>query len=121
MSAELSGISTGPCAKIFLAVFGGLFLIALLSVPVTTRTSELRRDPGSNVIFKTTYPRKATMFLPRYLSVRAKGPGAGAVRLRPAQWLATLAIIAFLGFLDYFLVCRVLIRTRRVPPPLDGP
>lgn len=121
MSAEFPRISPGPCAKVFLAVFGGLFLIALLSVPVTTRTSELRRDPGSNVIFKTTYPRKATMFLPRYLSVRAKGPGTGAVRPRSAQWLVTLAIIAFLGIFDYVLVCRVLIRSRRVPPPLDGP
>lgn len=121
MSAELPGIPPRPWAKAILAVFGGLFLIALLSVPVTTRTSTFRQDPGSNVIIKMTFPRKETMFLPRYLSVRAKGPGAEAVRLRSAQWLATLAIIVILGLFDYVLVGRVLLRSRRVPPPLDGP
>ncbi len=121
MSAELPGIPPRPWAKAMLAVFGGLFLIALLSVPVTTRTSTFRRDPGSNVIIKTTYPRKERMFLPRYLSVRAKGPGAEAVRLRSAQWLTTLAVIAFLGIFDYIFVGRVLLRSRRAPTPLDDP
>lgn len=120
MSAESPKISPRPWAKAFLAFFGGLFLIALLSVPVTTRTSTFRRDPGSNVIIKTTYPRKERMFLPRYLG-RGRGPGADAVRLRSAQWLTTLAVIALLGILDFVLVGRVLSRPRRIPPPLDGP
>lgn len=121
MSAELPDTPLRPWAKAMLAVFGGLFLIALLSVPVTTRTSTFRRDPGSNVIIKTTYPRQERMFLPRYLSVRAKGPGAEAVRLRSAQWLTTLAVILVLGIFDYVLVDRVLLRRRRVPSPRDAP
>jgi len=113
MSAAAGRSPSGPCPKVVLAVFGALFLIALLSVPVTTRTSELRRDAGSNVIFKTTYPRKARMFLPRYLSAKAHARGIEAPRLRSGQWFATLAIIAALGVFDYVLICLVLMPRRR--------
>lgn len=120
MSEEFPRNSPGPWAKIFLAVFGGLFLIALLSVPVTTRTSTFRQDPGSNIIFKTTYPRKARMFLPRYLSARAHTRGGPAPRLRSAQWISTMAIIVILGVFDYVFVCRVL-RARRRRKGGDSP
>lgn len=113
MDLETGRQRLGLCAKVILAVFGSLFLIALLSVPVTTRTSELRRDPGSNVIFKTTYPRKARMFLPRYLSAKAHASGSEAPRLRSAQWFATLAIVAALGAFDYVLICLILMPRRR--------
>ena len=113
MSAGSPRSSPWPCAKLCLAIFGSLFLIALLSVPVTTRTSELRRDPGSNVVLKTTFPRKARMFLPRYLSARSHARGSEAPRLRSTQWFATLAIIAALGAFDYVLICLVLRPRRR--------
>ncbi|MGB8957974.1 MAG: hypothetical protein WCC00_03065 [Candidatus Aminicenantales bacterium] len=106
--------SPGPCAKIVLAVFGSLFMIALLSVPVTTKTSELRQDPDSSVVFKTTYPRNARMFLPRYVLVRSRSADDGDVRVRSAQWVGTMAIIAVLGVFDYFVFCRLLRRRRRL-------
>ena len=118
MSAGFPRSSPGPCARLFLAVFGSLFLISLLSVPVTTRTFELRQDPGSNVVFKTTYPRNTRMFLPRYLSVRARSAGDGDVRVRSAQWIGTMAIVAVLGIFDYFIFCRLLRRRRR---PVEEP
>lgn len=112
--------SSGPCAKLVLAVFGSLFLISLLSVPVTTRTSALRQDPGSKVVFKTTYPRKSRMFLPRYLSAKAHASESAAPGLRSTQWFATLAIIAALGAFDYVLICLVL-RPRRRSRGGDAP
>ncbi len=106
--------SPGPCAKLFLAVFGSLFLIALVSVPVTTRTSQLRQDPDSSVVFKTTYPTNSTMFLPHYLSVRARSHDEGDVHIRSAQWIGTMAIVVVLGVFDYFVFCRLLRRKPRI-------
>jgi len=103
----------GPCAKVVAAVFGTIFLIALLAVPVTTTTSRLRQDQGSNLVTRTTYPRKATVFLPQYLSMRARPRRGGTVELRATQWAATMGIIAVLGIFDYFVLCRVLRRRRR--------
>jgi len=84
--------SKGSCAKIVLAVFGGLLLIALLSVPVTTTESSFRQDKGSLLIFRSTYPKNSTMFLPSYLAAKANAK-EGTLRLRSAQWLGTMAII----------------------------
>lgn len=102
-----------PCARIVAAVFGTIFLIALLAVPVTTSTSRLRQDPGSNMVTRTTYPRKATMFLPMYLSKKARPDKSGAVELRAVQWAGTMGIVAILGLFDYVIFCRVLRRPRR--------
>jgi len=104
----------GPCARIVAAVFGLLFVIALLAVPVTTTTSRLNQEKGSNIITRTSYPRKATMFLPSYLSARAHPRPGGSVDLLLAQWVATMAIVAGLGVFDYFVFCRLL---RRRPRP----
>ena len=110
----------GRCGRIVLAVFGGLFLIALLSVPVTTSTSEFRQDPGSRLIFRTTYPKNSTMFLPSFLAGRAHPGKAGEVRVRSAQWVGTMAIVAILGVFDHFVFCR-LWRRRRRPGGEDEP
>ena len=118
MSTAFPRFSPRPCAKVFFAVFGGLFLIALLAVPVTTRTSEVRQDRDSNIVFKTTYPRRATMFLPRYLAAKADAQERAAVRLRSAQWFTTMAVVVLLGVFDGLLVCRVLRRPGRAP---EGP
>jgi hypothetical protein len=114
--------SPRPCAKAVLAFFGSLFLIALLAVPVTTRTAQLRRDSSSSIVFKTTYPRKETMFLPSYLAARSHSKNAAAVKVRSAQWTGTMAIIAVLGVFDYVVFCRLL-RRRRTGPSAgdDGP
>jgi hypothetical protein len=104
----------GPCAKAVLAVFGSFFLIALLSVPVTTTTSRIRQDEGSNIVVRTTYPRNSTMFLPRYLALRTKPPEGTTIRARSTQWIATMAIVLVLGILDHFVFCRLL---RRRPQP----
>ena len=118
MSAGSTRPSAGPCAKIVRAVFGSLFLIALLSVPVTTRTSEIRQNPDSNVIFKTTYPRNSRMFLPQYLFLRARATHGGDIRVRSSQWIGTMAIVAVLGIFDDFVLCRLLRRRRR---PVEKP
>ncbi len=107
--------SPRPCAKAVLAFFGSLFLIALLAVPVTTRTAQVRQDKSSNLVFRTTYPRKATMFLPSYLAARSRSKDAAAVKVRAAPWIGTMAIIAFLGVFDYVVFCRLWKRRRRVP------
>ncbi len=104
----------GPCAKAVLAVFGSFFLIALLAVPVTTRSSQLRQDPDSSVVLRTTYTRNATMFLPQYLFKKTPPGNGPAVRLRSAQWVGTMAIIAVLGVFDYVVFCRLLRRNRRI-------
>ena len=115
MSAAAGRSPSGPCAKAVLALFGSLFLIALLAVPVTTRTARIRQDPSSSLVFKTTYPRKATMFLPSYLSARTDAKDGAAVRVRSAQWIGTMAVIALLGVFDYAVFCRLWKRRRPVP------
>lgn len=108
-----------PCVRIVLAIFGGLFLIALLSVPVTTSRSAFRQDAGSLLIFRTTYPENSTMFLPSYLAAKA-GPKGGEVRLRSAQWFGTMAVIVVLGVFDSFALCRILRRSRRRKDAADS-
>jgi hypothetical protein len=115
MSDEIPKPPARPCAKAVLALFGSLFLIALLAVPVTTRTARIRQDPSSSLVFKTTYPRKATMFLPSYLAARSHAEDGTAVRVRSAQWIGTMAIIALLGIFDYAVFCRLWKRRRPVP------
>jgi hypothetical protein len=100
------------------AIFTSIFLIALLSAPVTTTTSKLRQDPDSNIVIRTTYPRNSTMFLPRYLSMRAHPREGRTVRTRSTQWIATMAIVLILGIFDDALFCRML--RRRRPGPEHG-
>ena len=99
-----------PCAKFMLALFGSLFLIALFNVPVTTTTESFRSDPKSLVVFRTTHPRKAHLFLPQYLSWRAQPPKGTTVRARASQWVGFMAIVAALGLFDYAVFCRLLQR-----------
>jgi hypothetical protein len=112
-TGNLSQHLPGPCAKAVLAVFGSFFLIALLSVPVTTTTSRIRQDEGSILGIRTTYPRETAMFLPQYLSMRARPPAGTTVRLRPTPWVAAMAIVLVLGLVDYVFFCRLLCWGRR--------
>jgi hypothetical protein len=107
--------SSRPCAKAVLALFGSLFLIAFLAVPVTTRTSQVRQEKTSNLIVRTTYPRNVNMFLPQYLAAKADPARGRDIRLRSAQWTGTMAIIAFLGIFDYVVLCRLWKRRRPGP------
>jgi hypothetical protein len=102
-----------PCAKVVSALFGSFFLIALLSVPVTTTTAKLRQDPDSNIVIRTTYPQNSRMFLSRYLSMKAHSPEGSTVRVRSRAWVATMAIIVVLGVFDGLVFCRLLRRPRR--------
>jgi len=112
-TGNLSRHLPGPCAKAVLAVFGSFFLIALLSVPVTTTTSRTRQDEGSNLVVRTTYPRETSMFLPQYLSMRAHPPAGTTVRLRPTPWVVMMVIVVVLGLVDYVFFCRLLCWGRR--------
>jgi hypothetical protein len=105
------GDHMNPCARIVIALFGSLFLIALLSVPVTTTTSSLRTDPYSRVIIRTTHSRNTRLFLPQYLSMKADPPAGTTIRARTSQWTATIAIVFVLGIFDYLVFCRLLRRT----------
>lgn len=105
-----------PCAKLVLAVFGSLFLITLLSVPVTTTSSRTRQDQGSLLVVRTTYPRKGRMFLPAYLTMGREARLARGVSVRTTQWVVPLAIMFVLGVVDYFIICRLLWRPRREGP-----
>jgi hypothetical protein len=106
------------CAKLVIILFSCLFLAALLIVPVTTTTSRVRQDAGSNIVIRTSYPRNATMFLPRYLSLRSHPDEGRPVHLRLPQWVVTMAIVAVLGVFDYVIFCRLLRRRR---PPTEEP
>ena len=108
------------CSRIMVAIIGSIFLIALLSVPVTTTTSKLRQGPNSNIVIRTTYPRNSTMFLPQYLSMRAHPREGRTVRARSTQWIATMAIVLVLGIFDYALFCRMLRRRRSGPEGGDA-
>lgn len=108
-----------PCAKVIRTVFGGLFLIALFSVPVTTSMTGLRQDPGSRLVFRTTYPRNTTVFLPSYILKKAGAGESGKVTLRSAQWLGTMALVTFLGLFDYVMFC--CLGKRRRPKPEESP
>jgi len=114
MPKKSTRASPGPCAKAVAALFGTLFLVALLSVPVTTKSSRLRQDPESNIVVRTTYPRNTAMFLPTYLSTKARSPEAGDIEVRSVQWIGTMGIIIVLGVFDYFIFCRLLKRKRRI-------
>jgi hypothetical protein len=122
MSAVFRIAAPGPCAKIVAGFFGAVFLITLLSVPVTVRTTQVRQEKSSNLVFRTTYPRNANMFLPQYLGAKADPARSRDVRLRSAQWIGTMAIVAVLGLFDYAVFCRLL-RKRRTGPSdgHDGP
>jgi hypothetical protein len=121
MSSATERPSSRPCGKAVLAVFGLLFLIALLAVPVVTTTSTLRQDPGSLIVFKMTYPRNSTMFLPSYLARKGHPAGGGVVRLRAAQWVGTMAVVALLGVLDSLAICRLFRRRAARRPPEKDP
>jgi hypothetical protein len=117
-TGKLSHLLPGPCAKAVLAVFGSFFLIALLSVPVTTTTSRLQQDEGSNIVVRTTYPRNSTMFLPLYLARKTKPPEGTTIHARQTPWFALMAIVLVLGISDYIVFCRLLRRRRQ---PVEEP
>jgi len=106
---------SGRCAKFVIALFGGLFLLALLFVPCTTMTSSLRTDPTSKVVIRTTHPRNSYIFLPQYLSMRSHPEEGRTVRARSFQWSAFMIIVAILGLFDYAVFCRLLRRRARRP------
>ncbi len=114
---------SGPCAKLVLAVFGSLFLITFLSVPVTTTSSKTRQDQGSLLVVRTTYPRKGRMFLPAYLTMGREARQARGVSIRTTEWIVPMGIMLVLGVFDYFVVCRLLWRPRpegHGPEPVPG-
>ena len=113
MNLKMRRPRPGRCAKFVIALFGGLFLLALLFVPCTTMTSSLRTDPTSKVVIRTTHPQNSQIFLPQYLSLRAHPKEGRTVRARSFQWSAFMIIVTVLGLFDYAVFCRLLRRTRR--------
>jgi hypothetical protein len=101
------------CDRFVLALFGSLFLLALLFVPCTVTSSSDRSDPGSHIVIRTTHPQSVHIFLATYLSMRTHPQQGRAVRARSSQWVATMVIVAVLGVFDYVVFCRFLRRKRR--------
>ena len=123
MTLDVRKSRSRPCAKVVGAVFGSLFLITLLSVPVTTSVSRTRQDRGSNLIIRTSYPRKATVFLPAYLTMGSEARLTRGLHIRTTQWVVPMGIMLILGVFDYFVVCRLLWRPRQEGPesePVPG-
>ena len=116
MNLKIRRPRPGPCTKFVIALFGGLFLLALFFVPTTTTTSSLRTDPTSKVVIRTTHPQNSHIFLPQYLSLRAHPREGQTVRARSFQWSAMMGLVVVLGLFDYAVFCRLLRRTR---PPRD--
>jgi len=113
MNLKMRRPRPGRCAKFVIALFGGLFLLALFFVPCTTTTSSLRTDPYSKVVIRTTHPRNSYIFLPQYLSMRSHPEERMSVHARSFQWSAFMIIVVILGLFDYAAFCRLLRRRRR--------
>jgi hypothetical protein len=104
--------SRAGCTKAVAGVFGGLFVMAVLIVPCSRTISNEKPDPSGRLVYKTTISKSTYLFLPQYLSARARTEGGSEiVRLKSRQWLAVMTIVAFLGILDYLLFCRILGRS----------
>jgi hypothetical protein len=106
--------SRAGCTRVVAGVFGSLFAMAVLIIPCSRTISKTRPDPSGRLVYKTTVSKNTYLFLPQYLSARARtASGSDIVRLKSRQWLAAMAIVAFLGILDYLLFCRLLGGNRR--------
>jgi hypothetical protein len=101
------------CARAVIGFFGTLFLIALLFVPCASSRTSIRLDPYSHVYIRTTVPVHSYVFLPQYLARKARPRGNEGITARPFQWFASMAVIAFLGLMDYLVFCRRLAGGRR--------
>ena len=113
MNLKMHRPRPGRCAKFVIALFGSLFLPALLFVPCTTTTASLRTDPYSKVVIRTTHPRNSHIFLPQYLSMRSHPEEGRTVRARSFHWAVFMILVAVLGLFDYAVFCRLLRRMRR--------
>jgi len=113
----IMGKTMSPCRKRVLRIFGALLLLAALFVPYRAIHLSYKRNFGTNLIWRTTTKQSGYMFLPRFLKatavkVPAKDRDQSVYSLNKKMLLAEIAIILFLGALDYFLFCALLRRTR---------
>jgi len=110
-----------PCKKRVLRVFGALLFLAILFVPYRAIHLSYKRDFSTNLIWRTTAKQGGYMFLPRFLKARstkvlAKEQGRSTYLLNEKMLAAEVGIILFLGTLDYFLLCTLLKRTKKINP-----
>jgi hypothetical protein len=110
-----------PCKKRVLRVFGALLVLAVLFVPYRAIHLSYKRDISTNLIWRTTAKQSGYMFLPRFLKARsikvlAKDQDRSIYLFNVKMLAAEIGIILFLGTLDYFLLCALLKRTKKIDP-----
>jgi hypothetical protein len=98
------------CRKKILFIFAGLLVLSLLFVPYYLKSVTYRKDAYSRTIIRRTFYESGFMFLPKYLIESRKkypAPTAGAkyYALNKNLLIMEIALIFFLGGLDYFIFC----------------
>jgi hypothetical protein len=98
------------CPKKILLVFAGLLALAFLFVPYHLRSVTYKKDAYSRMTIRTTFHESGFMFLPQYLMESRKkypGPGSGEkyYALNKNLLIMEIAVIFFLGGLDYCVFC----------------
>jgi len=94
------------CSKTVAGIFGTFVLAALVFVPCTLTRSSDTLDRTRGVFIKKSFPERAYLFLPRYLSLKTRPRPGLSVRAHPGRWAGGPALFAVLGILDYAAFCR---------------
>jgi hypothetical protein len=106
-----------PCAKIIFKLFGILLLLALLIIPYKSTHVSFELNPDSKLIIRKTQHQRGYMFLFHYLKLRARIDSdiehKDSYYLNTFQLTLEIAIILFLGVLDYFLFCLFLKKRKK--------
>jgi hypothetical protein len=106
-----------PCRKRVLTAFGAILVAVLLFVPYrSVRVVEVRQ-PGSNLITRTTTKGRGFLVLPRFLAAVSRngvpeGDRTETTGLNAVLYAGEIAAVLVLGVLDYFLLCPK-VQTRR--------
>jgi len=108
-----------PCQKRVLRVFGLIALLVVLFPPYREARINRYQARGSVLVRKVTTGGRGLMFLPRFLKIRGvtlseRGREERRVVLDGRFLAGEFAVIAVLGLFDYFLLCGLRRRSKRV-------
>lgn len=111
-----AGFFSDRCTRVSAGIFGTILLMAVLFVPCTRTSIVERPDVSGRLRYRITIPRKAYVFLPTYLGLKAReGTGTATVRISRLQWFATIVFVILTGIADTLLFCSWF-RRKRAPP-----
>ena len=94
-------------------LFGGILCLALLFPPYRSTTVSFRRDPGSNIIYRTKRSDHGLIFVFKYFQKKRQAydipeKGSYSIRLQNRMLWTEAAIIIVLGAADFVLFCLLL-------------